>query len=68
MEVKVKHNNTKNHIVKKRLEEHQKVLDDLREKMSNDQLRANELSQQKGASSWLGCLPLKREGFSLNTR
>ena len=62
------YNNTKNNIVKKRLEEHQKVLEDLREKMSNDQLRANELSQQKGASSWLGCLPLKREGFSLNKR
>ena len=29
-------------------------------------LQLNDLGRKKGASSWLGCLPLKREDFVLN--
>ena len=39
-----------------------------REKMNPEELRANDLSRIKGASSWLTMLPLKSENFLLNKR
>ena len=44
------------------------VLQQLREKMNPEKLRANDLSRIKGASSWLTMLPLKSENFLLNKR
>ena len=61
-------NKTRNDISSKRFGDHKILLGNLRETMSKDQLRANDLAQKKGASSWLSCLPLKRENFCLNKR
>ena len=36
--------------------------------MSKEELRANDLSQMKGASSWLNALPLEEEDYILNKR
>ena len=36
--------------------------------MSVEKLRANDLAQMKGASSWLNALPLRDEGYILNKR
>jgi len=44
------------------------TLQQLREKMSPEQLRANDLAKMRGASSWLTTLPLKSENFDLNKR
>ena len=44
------------------------TLQQLREKMSPEQLRSNDLAQMRGASSWLTTLPLKSENFDLNKR
>ena len=44
------------------------TLRELRERMTPDQLRANDLSQLPGASSWLQSLPLKDNDFVLNKR
>ena len=44
------------------------LLKTLRQKMSKEMIRANDLAQMKGASSWLNALPLKDEGYTLNKR
>ena len=36
--------------------------------MSEEQLRANDLAQQKGSSAWLTALPLADEGYVLTKR
>ena len=36
--------------------------------MSSEQLRANDIAQMKGSSSWLTALPLKQEGYVLSKR
>ena len=36
--------------------------------MNKEQLRANDLAQLKGGSSWLNALPLEDEGYTLNKR
>ena len=46
----------------------QSLLDNLRSSMSEEQLRANDLAQQKGSSSWLTALPLADEGCVLTKR
>ena len=43
-------------------------LQQLRENMSPEQLRSNELEQMRCASSWLTTLPLKSENFDPNKR
>ena len=43
------------------------ILQQLSEKMSPEQLRANDLAKIKDALSWLTTLPLKSENFNLNT-
>ena len=43
-------------------------LDDLKERMNDDQKRANEIAQMRGASNWLTSLPLKSENYFLNKR
>ena len=49
-------------------EQSSSLLQQLRENMSSEQLRANDLATMKGDSSWLTTLPLKSENFSLNKR
>ena len=53
---------TENEIKKERNEYQQALLENLRTRMSNEQLRANDIAQIKGASAWLNALPLKDEG------
>ena len=48
-------------------EQSSSLLQQLRENMSSEQLRANDTAMMKGGSSWL-TLPLKSENFSLNKR
>ena len=59
---------TKIEIVHERTILHEEKLALLREFMTLDQCKANELSYMKGASSWLTSLPLKAENFVLNKR
>ncbi len=47
---------------------HKDTLQDLRSRMTKEQIRANDIAQLKGASAWLTALPLKDEGFVLNKR
>ena len=44
------------------------LLDNLSSSMSEEQLRANDLAQQKGSSAWLTALPLADEGYVLTKR
>ena len=60
--------NSKRNIVKAREEHNDTILQQLRAKMSPEQLRANDLAMMKGASSWLTILPLKAEDYNLNKR
>ena len=60
--------NSKRNIVKAREEHNDTILQQLRAKMSPEQLRANDLTMMKGASSWLTILPLKAEDYNLNKR
>ena len=53
----------RNDLSTKRFDDYKNLLEILREKISKDWLRANDLARKKGASGWLGCLPLKREDF-----
>ena len=55
-------------ITKARDENHKSTLINLRNKMSPAEIRANDLAQLKGASSWLNALPLKIENYVLNKR
>ena len=55
-------------IAKKRESVKRELLEELRERMNDDQKKANELAQAKGASNWLTALPLEREGFHLSKR
>ena len=50
----------------KEVREKEKLLQ-LRSTMSKNQLQVNKIRQMKGASAWLTALPLKEEGFLLNT-
>ena len=56
-------------IIQRERNEHEKqTLKDLRRRMTKEEIRANDITQMKGASSWLNSLPLKEEGYSLNKR
>ena len=59
---------TESEIIKERSEHQQALLENLRTRMSKEQLRANDIAQMKGASAWLNALPLKDEGYSLTKR
>jgi hypothetical protein len=47
---------------------YQRSLDDLKERMNDDQKRANEIAQMKGAAQRPTSLPLKFENHLLNKR
>ena len=49
-------------------ERHNKTLEELRGKMSKEEIRGNDIAQMKGASARLTALPLQDEGFVLNKR
>ena len=59
---------TRSNIKKKRLDYEKKQLEEIRKQMNKEQLRANDLAQLKGGSSWLNALPLEDEGYTLNKR
>lgn len=59
---------SRKNIVKAREEQHKTILQQVREKMNKEQLRANDLSMLKGASSWLTTLPLQSENINLSKR
>ena len=50
----------------RREKEQEQLLNELRGQMSEEEIRANDIAQMKGASAWLTSLPLKEEGFLLN--
>ena len=47
---------------------HEELENQLRAKMTQEQLRAHDLSKMKGASNWLTALPIEMENFILNKR
>ena len=51
-----------------RLDYVKKELEQIRKELNKEQLRANDIAQVKGGSSWLNALPLDEEGYSLNKR
>ena len=55
-------------IVNQREARYESLLDNLRSSMSEEQLRANDLAQQKGSSAWLTALPHADEGYVLTKR
>ncbi len=55
-------------IQKERKERFEKVLKYVRQSMTKEELRANDIAQMKGASSWLNALPLIDEGYYLSKR
>ena len=59
---------SKRDIIKAKDEHSEAILQQLRAKMSPQQLRANDLAMLKGDSSWLTTLPLKPENYNLNKR
>ena len=60
--------NSRRRIANTREELSDTILQQLSEKMSPEQLRANDLAKIKDALSWLTTLPLKSENFNLNKR
>ena len=44
------------------------LLEELKSRMTREQVRANDLASMKGSSSWLNTIPLKSERFALNER
>ena len=62
------HKKITNEIIKKREAKNHAIIEQLRKKMSDELLRANNLAQMKGASNWLTSLPLKDENYILNKR
>ena len=53
---------------REKIQRQNELLEVLREKMTQQQIRMNDIAQMKGASAWLTSLPLKEEGFVLNKR
>ena len=59
---------SKHQIEKHRNEEKKALLSELKARMSDDCVRAIEISSMKGASAWITILPLQSEKFALNKR
>ena len=49
-----------------RKERQEKLLAEVRASMTQEELRANDIAQMKGASSWLSALPLEAEDYNLS--
>ena len=65
---KKRYNDDKRAIINLKDKHHKIALNDIRTRMNKEQIRANDLAQMKGSSSWLNSLPLKSEGNVLNKR
>ena len=63
-EAKVKEE--KNKISTEKDEQYKAVLEKIRSKMNEKQIRLNDINQEKGVSSWLNAYPLVEHGFDLN--
>ena len=61
-------NKIKNQITKTNREDDEKELHALRREMTADDLKANDIAQMKGSSSWITTLPLADENYDLNKR
>ena len=55
-------------VIKEKSDRQKQQLQQIRESMSHEQLRANDFAQLKCASSWLTALPLKSESYNLSKR
>ena len=55
-------------IKKEKTNRNEKVLKYVRASMTKEEVRATDIAQMKGASSWLKSLPLKDEGYNLSKR
>ena len=62
------YNDDKRAIINLKDKHHKIALNDIRTRMNKEKIRANDLAQMKGSSSWLNSLPLKSEGNVLNKR
>ena len=56
----------KSKISAKRKKHQSEVLTDLKSRMTDDQIRSNEVCCEAGASNWLTSLPINDKGFSLS--
>ena len=61
---KIKEN--KNNIRRSKQACHHSILQRLRNDMSDEQRRLNEINRQQGASTWLTTLSIKEEGYTVN--
>ena len=61
---KIKEN--KKNIRRSKHAHHHLILQRLRNDMSDEQRRLNEVNRQQGASTWLTTLPIKEEGYTIN--
>ena len=57
--------NCKSSIKKKRKDKNLNILTSLREQMSSQHKRLNNIAQEQSSSSWITVLPIKQFGFSL---
>ena len=57
-----------NNIRKDKTQFEKEELAQIRSTMTKEELRANDVAQQKGASAWLNALPLQDEGYVLSKR
>ena len=60
--------NYRERIAREKGEMQKAKLEQLRAHMSKKQVRANDIAQMKGSSSWLTALPIKKEGYVLSKR
>ena len=58
----------KNEIINRRKRRFDEIEESLRRELTNEKVRALDLSQKKGASNWLSAFPSEKEGFYLNKR
>ena len=58
----------KNEITRLRKDRQENDLKRVRSLMNEDEIRANDIAQMKGASNWITTLPIKEENYVLNKR
>ena len=58
-------NENKNNIRNSKQSRHRSILQRLRNDMSDEHQRSNEINQQQGVSTWLTTLPIKEEGYTI---
>ena len=61
---KIKEN--KNNIRNRKQARHHSILQRLRNDMSDEHRRLNEINQQQSASTWFTALPIEEEGYNIN--